>query len=118
MTTTTSMILIIIGCAIVTWIPRAVPFMFVRSVKLPDVILRWLSFIPVCILSALVIENLFSEEIKLKQPWVLNHYRSLTDFRHLFSCLFHTEFRLSIIQCACAYAAPPMCLMVNIGCIR
>ena len=62
MTTTTSMIFIILGCAIVTWIPRAVPFIFVRSVKLPDVILKWLSFIPVCILSALVIENLFSEE--------------------------------------------------------
>lgn len=62
MTTTTSMVWLIIGCALVTWLPRILPFMFVRSVKLPDVVLKWLSFIPVCILSALVIENLLDTE--------------------------------------------------------
>ena len=62
MTTTTSMVWLIIGCALVTWLPRVIPFMFVRSVKLPDVVLKWLSFIPVCILSALVIENLLDTE--------------------------------------------------------
>lgn len=62
MTTTSAMILLMIGCALVTWIPRIIPFMFVRSVKLPDVVLKWLSYIPVCILSALVIENLLDTE--------------------------------------------------------
>lgn len=60
--TTSTMILLIIGSGLVTWIPRIIPFMFVRSVKLPDVVLKWLSFIPVCILSALVIENLLNTE--------------------------------------------------------
>ncbi len=64
MTTTASMVWLIIGCALVTWLPRIIPFMFVRSVKLPDVVLKWLSFIPVCILSALVIENLLDTESK------------------------------------------------------
>ncbi|MFJ7838485.1 AzlD domain-containing protein [Lysinibacillus sphaericus] len=64
MTTTASMMWLIIGCALVTWLPRIIPFMFVRSVKLPDVVLKWLSFIPVCILSALVIENLLDTESK------------------------------------------------------
>lgn len=62
MTTTTSMVWLIIGCALVTWLPRILPFMFVRSVKLPDVVLKWLRYIPVCILSALVIENLLDTE--------------------------------------------------------
>ncbi|MET4563024.1 branched-subunit amino acid transport protein [Lysinibacillus parviboronicapiens] len=62
MTTTASMVWLIIGCALVTWLPRIVPFMFVRSVKLPDVVLKWLSFIPVCILSALVFGNLLDTE--------------------------------------------------------
>lgn len=62
MTTTSAMILLMIGCALVTWIPRIIPFMFVRSVKLPDIVLKWLSYIPVCILSALVIENLLDTE--------------------------------------------------------
>lgn len=60
MTTTLGMVLIIFGCAIVTWLPRVIPFMLVRSVQLPDVILRWLKYIPVCILSALVIESLLN----------------------------------------------------------
>lgn len=64
MTTTTSMVWLIIGCALVTWLPRIIPFMFVRSVKLPDIVLKWLRFIPVCILSALVIENLLDTESK------------------------------------------------------
>jgi len=64
MTTTASMVWLIIGCALVTWLPRIIPFMFVRSVKLPDVVLKWLSFIPVCILSALVMENLLDTESK------------------------------------------------------
>lgn len=64
MTTTISMVWLIIGCALVTWLPRILPFMFVRSVRLPDIVLKWLRFIPVCILSALVIENLLDTESK------------------------------------------------------
>lgn len=53
------MFLLIIGCAIVTWIPRVLPFAFMKKVKLPTLMLRWLAYIPICILSALVISNLF-----------------------------------------------------------
>ncbi|MGG2084627.1 AzlD domain-containing protein [Lysinibacillus pakistanensis] len=62
MTTTAYMVWLIIGCALVTWLPRVIPFIFVRNVKLPEIILKWLSFIPVCILSALVIENLLDTD--------------------------------------------------------
>lgn len=58
------MILLILGCALVTWVPRIIPFLLVRSVKLPDVVLRWLRYIPVCILSALVIQSLLHSEGK------------------------------------------------------
>lgn len=61
MTVQPSLLWIIIGCALVTWIPRILPFAFVRNMKLPDVVLRWLSYIPVCILSALVIEQIFHQ---------------------------------------------------------
>ncbi|MDM5231868.1 MULTISPECIES: AzlD domain-containing protein [Lysinibacillus] len=62
MTTTAYMVWLIIGCALVTWLPRVIPFIFVRNVKLPEIVLKWLSFIPVCILSALVIENLLDTD--------------------------------------------------------
>ncbi|WP_406621416.1 AzlD domain-containing protein [Bacillus atrophaeus] len=52
---------LILGCAIVTVIPRIVPFIFVRSVQLPEVVLKWLSYIPICILTALVAENMLTE---------------------------------------------------------
>lgn len=62
MTTTLTMVLVILGCALVTWIPRIIPFMLVRNVKLPDIVLRWLAYIPVCILTALVFESLLNAE--------------------------------------------------------
>lgn len=49
-----TVLLVIAGCAIVTWIPRVAPFLIVRNMKLPDAAIKWLSFIPVCILTALV----------------------------------------------------------------
>ncbi|MGW9100426.1 AzlD domain-containing protein [Priestia megaterium] len=55
-----STFLIILGCTIVTLIPRVLPFIFVRNVSLPEPVLKWLSFIPVCILTALVVENLYT----------------------------------------------------------
>ena len=59
---TNTIIWIIVGSALVTWLPRIIPFIFVRNVKLPDVVLKWLSFIPICILSALVVENLLNTD--------------------------------------------------------
>ncbi|MBQ0138813.1 MAG: AzlD domain-containing protein [Kurthia sp.] len=61
----TSMFLLLIGCALVTWVPRILPFIFVRTMKLPAIVMRWLAYIPVCILSALVISNLFEKHDQL-----------------------------------------------------
>ncbi|HEY4600486.1 MAG TPA: AzlD domain-containing protein [Cerasibacillus sp.] len=52
---------IIIGSGLVTWLPRIIPFLFVKNIQLPKVILKWLTFVPVCILSALVFTNLFEQ---------------------------------------------------------
>lgn len=52
-------LLIILGCGIVTWLPRVIPFMLVRKLQLPDVVIRFLSYVPICILTALFVQNLF-----------------------------------------------------------
>lgn len=65
---TWAMFLLIVGSAIVTWIPRILPFIFVKNVELPDVVLRWLKYIPICILSALVFESLFKEGERFVYP--------------------------------------------------
>lgn len=64
------MMLLLLGCALVTWIPRILPFIFVRKMALPTIVMRWLAYIPVCILSALVITNLFDTS----QPVVSIHW--------------------------------------------
>lgn len=65
MTTTFAMVLLILGCALVTWMPRILPFILVKNMKMPDIVLRWLAYIPVCILSSLVIEGFFTHEQSL-----------------------------------------------------
>ncbi|MBJ7898130.1 AzlD domain-containing protein [Bacillus atrophaeus] len=66
------MLWLILGCAIVTVIPRIVPFIFVRSVQLPEVVLKWLSYIPICILTALVAENMLIEtQNAVKLDWTV-----------------------------------------------
>lgn len=62
MTTSIAMVLLILGCALVTWIPRILPFVLVKNMNMPKIVLRWLAYIPVCILSALVIEGFFVKE--------------------------------------------------------
>jgi|SRR5690606_226744 len=76
MTTTLSMVLLILGCAFVTWLPRVIPFILVRNIELPDVVLRWLQYIPVCILSALVFQALLNTEGK----FVTLHLESVIAF--------------------------------------
>lgn len=63
MTTSIAMVLLILGCALVTWIPRILPFVLVKNMNMPKIVLRWLAYIPVCILSALVIEGFFVKEM-------------------------------------------------------
>jgi branched-subunit amino acid transport protein len=63
--TSLGMVLVILGCALVTWIPRIMPFVLVKNIKMPNIVLRWLAYIPVCILSALVIEGFFEKQDQL-----------------------------------------------------
>lgn len=52
--------LIVIGMAIVTYIPRLVPILFLRNLKLPITLQRFLSFIPYTILGALIFPGVFN----------------------------------------------------------
>lgn len=54
--------LVILGSAIVTFIPRVLPFIVVRKFELPNVVTKWLSFIPVCIFTALIVDGIIIQE--------------------------------------------------------
>lgn len=70
--TTLSMFLIILGCALVTWLPRIIPFVLVKAMPIPTIMMRFLAYIPVCILSALVYESLFEQGHTITTLNVLN----------------------------------------------
>ncbi|WP_424769411.1 AzlD domain-containing protein [Paenibacillus sp. sgz302251] len=50
-------LLIILGCALVTIIPRIVPFAVIRNLNFPRPLLKWLTYIPVCLLTALIVQG-------------------------------------------------------------
>ncbi|CAH2715306.1 MULTISPECIES: AzlD domain-containing protein [Neobacillus] len=49
-----AILLIILGTAIVTFIPRVLPLMVLSRFELPEWGIRWLSFIPISVMAALV----------------------------------------------------------------
>ena len=63
---------IILAAAIVTWIPRVIPFIFVRVVTLPEIVMRFLKYVPISILSALVFSNLLLQTSSgIKIEWTV-----------------------------------------------
>ena len=69
MTTSFYMISLIAGCALVTWLPRILPFTIVKNIKIPNLFMKWLNYIPVCILSALIIDSFIYSETALRLHW-------------------------------------------------
>jgi branched-subunit amino acid transport protein len=55
-------IAIIVGMAIVTYIPRLLPVIFLSSKRLPRFIEIWLSHIPAAVLAALVAPAIFIDQ--------------------------------------------------------
>ena len=62
MSVNVTILIIILGCAVVTIIPRITPFILVRNMKLPATFIKWLSFIPVCIFTALIVDSFIIQE--------------------------------------------------------
>jgi len=48
----------ILGCAVVTWIPRIAPFILTKAFTLPTMVEEFLSYLPMTILTALLLQSL------------------------------------------------------------
>ncbi|HHW38510.1 MAG TPA: AzlD domain-containing protein [Bacillales bacterium] len=64
-------LLIIIGGAIMTLLPRILPLVVLSKIDIPDWGMRWLKYIPVAILSALLAQELLPLEDN--QHWEISH---------------------------------------------
>ncbi len=49
------------GMGLVTYLPRALPLLYLAHRKMPQWLIDWLSLIPVAILSALIAPSLFTD---------------------------------------------------------
>lgn len=54
--------------ALVTYLPRMLPMTLLSRAKLPPLLLRWLGFVPVAVLAALLAEELFVADHRLALP--------------------------------------------------
>ncbi|OEK76134.1 hypothetical protein AST06_00820 [Staphylococcus saprophyticus] len=62
MTTTIHMLTIIILCGIVTWLTRIIPFVMISKVHLFERVVKWLSFIPITLFTALIIDGVLVQQ--------------------------------------------------------
>ena len=53
----------ILASALVTWIPRILPFLLVKYKGLPDPVTRFLKYLPISIIFALVLSSLVDGKI-------------------------------------------------------
>jgi branched-subunit amino acid transport protein len=54
--------IIIIGCALVTFVPRVLPLMLLSQLELPKWAIRWLKHVPVAVMAALLAQDLLLSE--------------------------------------------------------
>ena len=57
---TSQYLLLFAGMGLVTYVPRWVPLLFLTQRRLPQWFVEWLDLIPVAILSALIVPELFT----------------------------------------------------------
>ncbi|WP_436940488.1 AzlD domain-containing protein [Staphylococcus xylosus] len=62
MTTTIHMLIIIVLCGVVTWLTRIIPFILITKIKLSERVIKWLSFIPITLFTALIIDGLIEQQ--------------------------------------------------------
>ncbi|PKG25099.1 AzlD domain-containing protein [Niallia nealsonii] len=61
MNTSLAFVLLLVGCTIVTLLPRILPFILVRNFTISKPIKKWLSYIPICIFTGLIVESLLAK---------------------------------------------------------
>ena len=67
--TTPSVMLTLLGMALVTYLPRLLPAWFLRGRELPPFLVAWLRYVPVAVLAALLLPSLLVSDGALAFKW-------------------------------------------------
>ncbi|HHY60284.1 MAG TPA: AzlD domain-containing protein [Clostridia bacterium] len=69
-------VILILGMAIVSYLPRALPLLLFSRAEFPPWLVKWLGFIPAAVLAALLVPDLFLPEGQLlltyRNPYLLS----------------------------------------------
>lgn len=71
-------LLILLGCTLVTWIPRILPFVLTKAITLPPILEKFLSYLPMTILTASLLQSLLNFQA--------GHFPTLR-FPEVFACI-------------------------------
>ncbi|MCM6931526.1 AzlD domain-containing protein [Enterococcus italicus] len=63
MPSTSYILLTIIGCGLVTWLSRIIPFVLLKKVTLPKLVVEYLQFVPIVIMAALWFDSLLEPKL-------------------------------------------------------
>lgn len=64
-------LLAIMGASVVTLLPRVLPLVLLSRMQLPEWTMRWLNYVPVAVMAALIAQELFTTDGKVH---ILQHY--------------------------------------------
>jgi len=62
-------LMVILGMALVTYLPRLLPAWFLRGRELPEFLSAWLKYIPAAVLAALLLPSMLVEGGRLHLAW-------------------------------------------------
>ncbi|AZN41126.1 AzlD domain-containing protein [Paenibacillus albus] len=58
-------LLMIMGASLVTFVPRVLPLILLSRIQIPDWGMRWLNYVPIAVMAALVGQELFLQNGEL-----------------------------------------------------
>ena len=64
-----TVLITLLGMALVTYLPRLLPAWFLRGKQLPAFVKSWLKYVPVAVLAALLLPSLMVEDGGLNLDW-------------------------------------------------
>jgi branched-subunit amino acid transport protein len=65
----TPVLITLLGMGLVTYLPRLLPAWFLRGRELPPFLVAWLRYVPVAVLSALLVPSLLLQEGDFALRW-------------------------------------------------
>ena len=63
MSVSSKVLVVILLSAVVTWLSRVAPFLLTKYQKLPDSVIRFLDYLPISIIFALLLSSVMTEKV-------------------------------------------------------